>query len=179
MNDCTSSDYLITATASGYNIGHVIIVTTNSVRAVSPSGISVSNEGKIAFCRLTGNSGSTGIDANSANADCVYNTITGGYTTNLNANGHMADAKIERNVGFVTEAKGTSSITSGNTFVDVTHGLAYTPVLGDIRITFSQQATNDYGRFWIDNITSTQFRLNVSANPGASGLGFGWSIAPR
>jgi parallel beta-helix repeat protein len=78
------------------------------------------------------------------------------------------------NQGFVTEASGTGAIASGATTATVTHGLAVTPTVDDISITFGEQGTNDYGRFWIDNITSTQFQVNVSADPGASNLDFGW-----
>lgn len=81
---------------------------------------------------------------------------------------------IRNNEGYVTENSGSSSITSGSTSVVVTHGLNVTPAAQDISITFKEQGTSDYGRWWVDTITSTQFTLNVSADPGASNLDFGW-----
>ena len=78
------------------------------------------------------------------------------------------------NLGYVTEAKGSQSVSSGTTARTVTHGLSQTPTHGDIWVTFSEQGDNDYGRWWISNITSTTFDVNVSANPGASNLDFEW-----
>lgn len=78
------------------------------------------------------------------------------------------------NRGYVTESSGTGSIASGATTATITHGLSVTPSVEDILITFAEQGTNDYGRWWISGISSTQFTLNVSADPGASNLDFGW-----
>lgn len=81
---------------------------------------------------------------------------------------------IRNNKGYVTENSGTGTIASGATTAVVTHGLAVTPTLDDISITFGEQGTSDYGRWWVGTITSTQFTLNVSADPGASNLDFAW-----
>lgn len=72
---------------------------------------------------------------------------------------------------------GTSSIASGTTSIAVTHGAPSTPAATDIIVNFTEQGTNDYGRVWISNITSTQFTVNVSTDPGASNLDFSWRIA--
>src|SRR3990167_2268493 len=81
---------------------------------------------------------------------------------------------IRNNKGYVTENSGTGTIASGATTAVVTHGLSVTPTLDDISITFGEQGTSDYGRWWVSTITATQFTLNVSADPGASGLDFAW-----
>ncbi len=74
------------------------------------------------------------------------------------------------------ENAGTSSILNTTTSIAVTHGLAVTPTLQNITITFGEQGTNDYGRWWVDTIGATTFTLNVSADPGASNLDFGWRV---
>lgn len=79
----------------------------------------------------------------------------------------------------ITGASGTGSITSGGTTDVITHGLGTTPTISDITITWGEQGTNDYGRWWVDTFTSTQFTVNVSADPGASNLDFGWQAVVR
>ena len=76
----------------------------------------------------------------------------------------------------VRASSGTSSIASGATTAVVTHNLGVVPSVAQIIITFAEQGTNDYGRWWVNTITRTQFTLNVSADPGASNLDFGWMI---
>jgi len=73
-------------------------------------------------------------------------------------------------------ASGTSSILSTTTSIAVTHGLPVTPPIEKITITAGQNPTNDIGHPWISGITSTQFTVNVRADPGASDWGFGWAI---
>lgn len=73
-----------------------------------------------------------------------------------------------------TVKAGTGSVLSGATTAVITHGLGLTPTAADIAVVFTEQGTSDYGRWWIDTITSTQFTVNVSANPGASNLDFSW-----
>jgi hypothetical protein len=73
---------------------------------------------------------------------------------------------------------GTGTIASGTTSVAVTHGAAYTPTIDMIRVTFSENPTNDPGNSWVSAIGATQFTVNVRADPGASGLDFGWAVVP-
>lgn len=70
----------------------------------------------------------------------------------------------------------TSTITSGNTSVTVTHGAGYTPDPWDIDVHPTNNPTNDPGWFWVDTITSTTFKINVRANPGTSGATFAWRV---
>lgn len=176
--DCTTPDYLITATAAGYEISNIEIANTNGVRAVSPNGISAAAEGKVAFCRLLGNAAATGIDVSSANVDCVYNTLASGYTTPINPNGHMSDSDIDHNVGFVTAAKGQAQVTAAVTTVVINHGLGFTPTLQMITVVplGNWLATT---KWWISTVTATQFTINVDIAPGGAGLFFAWKIAPR
>lgn len=98
------------------------------------------------------------------------NNVRNGGTISVSKGNNI----IRNNIGYITEASGTGSIASGATTATVTHGLAVTPTLDDISITFGEQGTNDYGRFWVDTIGATTFQVNVSADPGASNLDFGW-----
>ena len=83
---------------------------------------------------------------------------------------------VYRNTGYVTENSGTATIASGATLVNVTHGLSYTPAAADIVVVATNNPTNDPGHIWVDTITSTQFRINCRADPGASGLNLSWSV---
>jgi len=70
--------------------------------------------------------------------------------------------------------KGTATVANGQTYVTVTHGLAFTPVASQITI----EPTNNMGAansWFIDTIGSTTFRLNVDADPGVTTATFGWS----
>jgi hypothetical protein len=117
------------------------------------------NNGTQANCRILDNN-IIGISAASAK---MYQVGTG--------------AVIERNAGYVTEIKGTSSITSGSTTKDVTHGLAATPTV--INVTFAEAGSNDYGRWWISSVGATTFTVNVTGDPGASNLDFWWEAKVR
>lgn len=81
---------------------------------------------------------------------------------------------IRNNIGWATEAAGTATVANGATTATVTHGLAQTPTAGNIAVT----PTNNMGtaaKFWISGITSTQFTINVNADPGATTATFAWS----
>lgn len=84
--------------------------------------------------------------------------------------------QVRSNRGYVTEAKGTGSIASGATTAVITHGLGYTPALGEITITLGENPTNDVGAVFVTTITSTQFTVNVESDPGASNLDFAWAV---
>lgn len=136
-----------------------IVVTGNVLRndtsVNSPVGVAVSN------------SSQTGI--------VVANNAIHGFTTAV-SNFTGTEGILRGNAGFATEAKGTATVASGQTTIAVTHGLDYTPSAGEIVLTPAEQGDNDYGRVWVSTIGATQFTINVSANPGASGLDVGWSV---
>jgi parallel beta-helix repeat protein len=82
------------------------------------------------------------------------------------------NATVRFNRGFVTEAHGSASITTGTTTIVVTHGLGITPILEQISVT-PQTAFGSAAKFWVSTPTSTQFTINVDANP-AQTVTFGW-----
>jgi hypothetical protein len=92
-------------------------------------------------------------------------------------------ARIRRNIGpnhdtsseaWRTENSGTANITAGNTSVTVSHGLAVTPTLQQIRIT-PHTSLGSAAKFWISNPTSSQFAINVDVAPGST-VTFGWIV---
>ncbi|MEM4455436.1 MAG: right-handed parallel beta-helix repeat-containing protein [Thermofilaceae archaeon] len=83
-----------------------------------------------------------------------------------------ANSVARRNLNFRTEASGTATIPSGSTYVDVTHGLEITPKPERIKIT---PLDNLGGRsFWVSDVTSTSFRINISSADTVD-HSFGWS----
>lgn len=105
------------------------------------------------------------------------NVLWGNTSGPLYSNLTDASVKIRRNDGHLTENRGTGTIASGNTSVAVTHGLSVTPSLEDISVIGGEDPTNAIGHIWISGITSSQFTVNVNADPGASGWDFGWHVA--
>jgi hypothetical protein len=105
----------------------------------------------------------------------INNKIQGNVSDTIATVG--SNTTIRDNIGYVTENWGTDSIASGTTSKVVAHGLSATPT--KINIAFREQGTNDYGRWWVDNIGSSTFQVNVSADPGASNLDFDWEAKVR
>ena len=60
-------------------------------------------------------------------------------------------------------AKGTATITAGNEYVDVAHGLGYAPDIKKISLT----STNNLGgnSFWKSDVGAVTFRINVHSMP--------------
>lgn len=113
--------------------------------------------------------------------NCTAKSGSTDYTTAniFNFAGGLVGSSVSDCTPSATEASGTGTIASGAVQVLITHGLGVTPAQKDICITPFVAATNDYGRLYVDNVTSTQFRVSVTADPGASGLDFGWSVRAR
>lgn len=79
---------------------------------------------------------------------------------------------IRRNLGFVTENSGIVIIPAGSTYVDVNHFLDITPSPERIRVI---PLTNLAGKsFWVSDITSTTFRINISSADTVDHE-FGWN----
>lgn len=65
--------------------------------------------------------------------------------------------------------KGQSAIAQGATSIVVTHNLLATPNLQDFQIIPNASCT-----WWISNITSTQFTINIASAAPTGGITFGW-----
>lgn len=79
------------------------------------------------------------------------------------------------NIGYTTENFGTATIANGTTTIAVSHGLSKTPTAQNISIT----PTNNLGnatKFWVSNVTATQFTINVNIDPAGSGATFAWNV---
>jgi hypothetical protein len=77
------------------------------------------------------------------------------------------------NVGFVDSASGTATVPNGATYIDVTHGLGFTPTAKQIIC----NPTNNLGSaamWWLTDLGATTFRINVDADPGATTATFSW-----
>ena len=101
----------------------------------------------------------------------AYNRIASHSTTATKINDLSGGANtIRENIDYITNNSGSVTI-AASTSANVTHGLSLTPNIKNIVVT---PQTNLAGvSFWIDNVTSTIFRVNVSSSTTAS---FSWHI---
>ena len=110
------------------------------------------------------------IEKNSSN----YNNIHGNYfSTGATLTGNKTIAF--RNVGFLTETLSEATILNGTTSITVTHGLGVTPQLASINVT-PRSGLGSASQFYISDVTSTTFKINVNTNPGTD-ISFCWNIA--
>ena len=98
--------------------------------------------------------------------NCVGN-LTGGI---LDA-GSGTEKYIYGNTGYRTSNQGLATITSGNSSVDVNHGLSVTPDKQDVQVT---PVSDPSTRFWVSNTTSTQITITTSGAVPSDAF-FGWS----
>lgn len=77
---------------------------------------------------------------------------------------------VINNSGFLTSNFGQTHISTGSTSVVVTHGLAYAPLNGELFIT---PCTQFDGNFWVSDINTTTFTINVST-AATTDLCFNW-----
>lgn len=77
------------------------------------------------------------------------------------------------NKGYVSENSGTATVPNGATYIDVTHGLAYTPTAAEL--TIIPTLLSSAASWWVTDIGATTFRINVNADPGAGTATFSWS----
>ncbi len=103
------------------------------------------------------------------------NVLTGNDTGPVLVTSGLTTSIVRHNRGWVTEANGNPTITSGSTSVVVTHGLSVTPSAKDIFVMANNNPDNAVGSLWVSTITATQFTINCENNPGASGLSLVWS----
>jgi hypothetical protein len=80
---------------------------------------------------------------------------------------------VRNNIGYTTEARGTSSVANGATAGTVTHGLSATPAVKDISLT----PINNMGsasKLWVASAGATTFVVNVNTDPGAVTTQYAW-----
>jgi parallel beta-helix repeat protein len=91
----------------------------------------------------------------------------------------IGDNDVRSNTGFVTEFRGTGSIASGSTNAVVEHLCERTPGAHEIRVSFTNNPTNDIGHVWFTSIGATTFQVNCKVAPGGSGATFSWAVGQR
>jgi len=111
------------------------------------------------------------IDAGVARCNVNNNNISGNVTAPIYL-GVGNSAQVRDNIGFVTENSGTATLVNGQTAIVVAHGLAVTPVAGDIVVT-PIEAWGSMTQFYIDTYTATQFTIHADQNP-TQDVDFAW-----
>lgn len=112
------------------------------------------------------------LESTSEDVDVVRNILTGGSIIDSGTND-----KIYKNRGYTTENSSTTTIASGNTYVDVSHGLNITPSINTISIIpFNNLGDASSTSYWVSDVGASIFRINVGVDPGASGADFSWNI---
>lgn len=109
----------------------------------------------------------------------MNNSFGGGHIAvpAIHLNGGGGDTVLGEHYGLVTRNGGTATITSGATTVVITHGLAYTPSVGDFTLTPGTSLGS--GKYlYVDTITSTQATIHIDAAPGSS-VTVGWRARYR
>jgi len=103
------------------------------------------------------------LNSGGAPSDCVIteNVLGSGITIDVSGAGHT----IRRNTGYTTEARGTSTITDTNDYVDVTHGMATTP---------TSVVVSPRGEEFVWVSARTDTTLTVSRTGTSGSLAFDW-----
>jgi hypothetical protein len=84
-----------------------------------------------------------------------------------------ASTIVKYNVGFATENNGTGTLLSGGTTSVINHGLAVTPVAGQIWVT-PTSAMGDARYLYLDTYTATQFTVHSDVDPATANITFAW-----
>ncbi len=103
---------------------------------------------------------------------CIRTVFSSGYKYTFRDNLSTTNPIFTGSTDVI--AFGATTIASGATTQTPSHLMMITPAVYEIQVVPSTNATNDPGNWWISNITSTQFTINVRNNPGASGIVFNW-----
>ncbi len=91
----------------------------------------------------------------------MNNLVSGNKTAGMYVVG--TNEAVRYNSGYVTEKSSTATITSGQSSVTVTHGLASTPT--NVRVTGSTADTN---ALYVDTIGATTFKINAAGAVGGN-----------
>ncbi len=101
--------------------------------------------------------------------DNIENTIAQSPTMTLQS------TKIRGNSGYVTENSGTFTILTGATSTNITHGLSYTPAIGDLTMT-ANAAMGSATYLYADNFNASWFLIKSNADPVSVNITGGWSV---
>lgn len=165
--------------------GNGALVLGNTCRDNGLAGISVyeAPDVTVGYNRCFSSVGSTkpqdrGVILQGAAADRATvkdNDLQNNTVEPFNTDGAGANQRVAQNIGYVTEARGTSTITAAATSVTISHGLSGLVDAAGFNITPTNNPTNDPGNIWVDTVTATQFNVNCRNVPGVSTLTFSWN----
>lgn len=167
--DCTS-------TVDDLVINGGLFVDCNQDNTAGVGDIRVSGKATITGGRhVGGGAAGTAINLNASSSSCV---VEGNSLVDSTAGTKISNSgtgnRIRGNPGFATKNYGQATLTNPATTVVVNHGLAVTPSIGHIRLTFND-ASAGVTRMWPSTITSTQFTINVNATPTTTAT-IGWAV---
>jgi hypothetical protein len=175
--------------ANGVRIttGGRFIIVTPTISSNTNDGIDCANGDAFVSAGTIANNSDTDLTVTGANA---FIRISGTLTTtagNTAAN-NLTDSNVAAfNCPTVSGSggiygrggdagnRGTATVANGTTSIAVTHNVDFTPLIQEVQVT----ATNDLGsaaKFWVTNMTTTQFTINTDVDPGAGGATFGWAV---
>lgn len=100
------------------------------------------------------------------------NTSLGQANTDITAT--VAAATAADNAQDALFGRGVATLLDTTTAIVVTHGLATTPLSGDIMVC----PIEDWGAmtsFWVDTLTATEFTINADQDPTAD-VDFAWQF---
>ncbi|MER2518565.1 MAG: right-handed parallel beta-helix repeat-containing protein [Candidatus Accumulibacter phosphatis] len=163
-----SNDIRNTTLNGIYVLSTDAIIKDNIIKSAGSHAIRFANSGT----RVVGNDIATvtGIGvyltAAVAGVSIVDNRISG--TSGAAISGIQADTIVARNVGYVTEAKGTTSIADTQSTAVVTHGLASTPSV----VTATPRGNET---IWVSDRSSTTFTVSRAGTSGV--LAFDWQAS--
>ena len=110
--------------------------------------------------------------ANPSNIIATGNILTGNLTRAINREDVGAGVVLQNNLGDTTYNQGIATVSGAATSVTITHGLSVTPTAASISVT-PTSSLGSATTFWISNVTSTQFTINLNAAPGTNQT-FAW-----
>jgi len=161
--------------ASGYNVILGNTVTTNSYGNPNQYDQICIAQGSLR-CNVSNNSvlkysggARYGINEISSSDYNVYvgNVINTHTTGTMNITG--ANSSISKNIGYINENKGTATITTGQTTVDVTHGLAAAPT----RVILSPTTATAGKDYYVSAKAASTFTITIDSAAEAD-ISFDW-----
>lgn len=161
----TGNDFSGTSANAVYATGQDAFVQGNVILNAGAHAIRVHGQG----ARVVGNEIRTvtgsGVLLNAAVTGVVItdNRIAGASGAAIA--GMQADTVVRRNIGYVTEARASSTIADATSSIAVTHGLAVAPTAVAVTPRGNEA-------LWVSGRTSTNFTVNRAGTSGA--LGFDW-----
>lgn len=112
-------------------------------------------------------------DSDVSNISILRNKFTN-VTTSIDDSG--VSTVIKENIGYTTATSSTATITSGNTYIAVTHSLDIQPATSTISVLPLEDLGNaSTTNFWISDVGASTFRINVGTDPGKD-VDFSWNI---